>query len=499
MASDSSSTLGSKPSSGLGDDAVSDKQKGAQPAAKQAMDDYFSDMFADMGGAAVSDVSETRETLGTAHTSESPLIPESTKHSESQQPESTQHSEPPKVSVFVDPEAVKARLAKARALRAPQHSEQTPSGESLKSDAKQQYDSQAHSSELANEVSEAGQLAEKHVPVQKEPNQFAPNFDTDSRQQGSTSEHQEQLPSKLADLRHAEPSLKAKKVTVFADPRKLPEAPPAKLPTLAPPKLKAATQEKTATQVKVETSIRTEPKTELKTKVQSEVKTERNTKVNTKVSTKVSSQVNTKVKTPVVAQTIEKASTKTAVVEDQLVAQTHKLESEQQTAQKSVERAAHEWLENGRPAWAQERFECLLFSVAGLKLAVPLVSLGSIHKIEKDFTPLVGRADWFLGLYRTGGRNIRVVDSAKWVMPQRHVPEVIDGYEYIIRLADSAWGMACDSVAQAIQLEPEQVKWRTERSKRAWLSGTVIDHMCALLDADTLAHLLKQDALSHRK
>src|SRR5690554_1912731 len=48
------------------------------------------------------------------------------------------------------------------------------------------------------------------------------------------------------------------------------------------------------------------------------------------------------------------------------------------------------WLENGRPYWAQERFECLLFSVAGLKLAVPLVCLGGIHAIqERDkITPL---------------------------------------------------------------------------------------------------------------
>jgi purine-binding chemotaxis protein CheW len=152
-----------------------------------------------------------------------------------------------------------------------------------------------------------------------------------------------------------------------------------------------------------------------------------------------------------------------------------------------------DWLANGRPAWAQNRFECLLFSVAGLKLAVPLVSLGSIHRIESEFTPLVGRADWFIGLYRAGDRNINVVDTAKWVMPRQYHEAVLDGYHFVIRLGDTNWGVACDSVAEAIQLEPEQVKWRTERSKRAWLSGTVIDHMCALLDAEMLSYLLQQD------
>src|SRR5690606_15264011 len=58
------------------------------------------------------------------------------------------------------------------------------------------------------------------------------------------------------------------------------------------------------------------------------------------------------------------------------------------------------WLDNGRPEWAQQRFECLLFSVAGLKLAVPLVCLGGIHAVQNadELTPLPGMPDWFVGL-----------------------------------------------------------------------------------------------------
>jgi len=154
------------------------------------------------------------------------------------------------------------------------------------------------------------------------------------------------------------------------------------------------------------------------------------------------------------------------------------------------------WLENGRPTWAKERFECLLFSVAGLQLAVPLVSLGAIYKIENDFTPLIGRASWFMGLYRHDGRNVRVIDTAQLVMPDRVTSTTRENYRYIIRLGGNNWGIACDSVQEAIQLEPSEVKWRTERSKRAWLSGTVIEHMCALLDADTLSQMLNKEAVS---
>jgi len=173
---------------------------------------------------------------------------------------------------------------------------------------------------------------------------------------------------------------------------------------------------------------------------------------------------------------------------------------DQQIVQANLQVAVPQpWLDNGRPVWAQNRFECLLFTVAGLKLAVPLVSLGAIHRLDEDLTPLVGRADWFMGLFRHGDRNIQVVDTALWVMPDRYRQEFRDEYQFVIRLGDTNWGMACNSVEQAIQLEPSQVKWRSERSKRAWLSGTVIDHMCALLDADTLSYLLQQDADKKRR
>ncbi len=47
---------------------------------------------------------------------------------------------------------------------------------------------------------------------------------------------------------------------------------------------------------------------------------------------------------------------------------------------------------DGRPAWAADAFECLLFDVAGLTLAVPLVCLGSIYSLAgQELTPLFGQ------------------------------------------------------------------------------------------------------------
>lgn len=146
---------------------------------------------------------------------------------------------------------------------------------------------------------------------------------------------------------------------------------------------------------------------------------------------------------------------------------------------------------DGRPVWAQERFECLLFKVKGLTLAVPLVELGGIIKIEKHPTPLFGQPSWFMGILRNNKMNVSMIDTAQWVLPPALVKKV-DPYKLVIRIHESTWGLACNEVDRSISLKPEQVRWRTSLGKRPWLAGTVIEHMCALIDVAAFARLLKE-------
>ncbi|MBY6031750.1 chemotaxis protein CheW [Marinobacter daepoensis] len=157
----------------------------------------------------------------------------------------------------------------------------------------------------------------------------------------------------------------------------------------------------------------------------------------------------------------------------------------------------HEAEPPARPDWSGEPFECLIFTVAGLQLAVPLVLLGAVHRIEEEIRSLPGSPRWYMGIRPDRDHNLRVVDTAEWIMAGR-VPEgVRDNYRFVIRLDNSEWGLACDEVAQSFTLKPEEVKWRTARSKRPWLAGTVVDHMCALIDVRTMAHLLARAEQEH--
>ncbi|UZE25308.1 chemotaxis protein CheW [Pseudomonas sp. B21-056] len=151
-----------------------------------------------------------------------------------------------------------------------------------------------------------------------------------------------------------------------------------------------------------------------------------------------------------------------------------------------------------RPAWAAEPFECLLFDVAGLTLAVPLVCLGSIYSLAgHELTPLFGQPDWFLGILPSQSGNLKVLDTARWVMPDRYRDDFRQGLQYVISVQGYEWGLAVHQVSRSLRLDPNEIKWRSHRGQRPWLAGTVIEHMCALLDVSELAELIASGGAKH--
>ncbi len=180
--------------------------------------------------------------------------------------------------------------------------------------------------------------------------------------------------------------------------------------------------------------------------------------------------------------------TTTPIVETQTLETSAVIESE--VISQQFRMPGLEWMPNGLPQWAQSRFDVLLFKVSGLTLAVPLISLGQIQPITDELTPLFGQADWFMGLQPTPQGKIRTVNTAKFVMPERYDESFVKNAKYVVSINGVPWGLAVDSVNQPISLRPEEVKWRTDRSKRPWLAGTVKEHMCALLDIPRIGQML---------
>jgi len=148
------------------------------------------------------------------------------------------------------------------------------------------------------------------------------------------------------------------------------------------------------------------------------------------------------------------------------------------------------------PDWGAVPFQCLLFKVAGLTLAVPLIKLKSVMPWTDRIVETPNQTEWYLGLVQNHGTNVKVIDTALMVLPEnrRHsLPANLDDrFSHILLVNDGQWGLACESIGDVIWLTADKVKWRTNKLKRPWLAGTALDYLCALMDTDAFADMLNE-------
>ena len=188
---------------------------------------------------------------------------------------------------------------------------------------------------------------------------------------------------------------------------------------------------------------------------------------------------------------------------------------------------------DNRPAWGRENFRCLAFNVSGLKLAVPVqfvdsmqpldlipvatslseasLSKGEASLLKGEVSLSKGEASLTKGEASSSNPLIlgqmkldrgedaqpfcAVLDTARLVMPERYDNGMQESYRYILTLKNCDWSIAVDSIGGEIGLTPQNVRWRSEHTRREWLAGTVVDKMCALIDIDLLNRQMMADAI----
>lgn len=145
------------------------------------------------------------------------------------------------------------------------------------------------------------------------------------------------------------------------------------------------------------------------------------------------------------------------------------------------------------PSWAVQPFQCLLFKVGGLSLAVPLMELSGVIP-WREVNAMPNRSAHFLGLLQHQGASVKVVDTTLVVMPERaqsgDASIAARRPGHILLISHGQWGLACDSIGEVLTLTAADVRWRTAKGKRPWLAGTVLQHLCAVLDVTSLTELL---------
>ena len=126
-----------------------------------------------------------------------------------------------------------------------------------------------------------------------------------------------------------------------------------------------------------------------------------------------------------------------------------------------------------------------LFKVAGIPLAIPLEEIdGILDNKETASYRDIGETSFD---YR--GRDIDILDLREVILPEGHPERLAYGGNdegHIIVLSDYDVGLLCDQVGDIVDLQEQEIEWRTERRSRTWLAGMARGHEHALLDIKEL-------------
>lgn len=155
------------------------------------------------------------------------------------------------------------------------------------------------------------------------------------------------------------------------------------------------------------------------------------------------------------------------------------------------------------PSWGKEPFQCLLFKVRGLTLAVPLVSLDSIADWQEELVNLPGQPDWHLGVLNHRGAKVGMVDTARLVMPERLTEADVDENKVVpshaLIVGDGLWGLLCEKLLKPIVLDPSEVRWCGQQGKPPWMAGTLPEQLCILLDVDALLEMIRPGGVNRHE
>lgn len=151
--------------------------------------------------------------------------------------------------------------------------------------------------------------------------------------------------------------------------------------------------------------------------------------------------------------------------------------------------------EDGRipvlPDWGLQAFQAMVFKVGGLSLAIPLTELAGVI----EWQPAPSAKGLCLGHYQHDDQSVSVVDIARLVFAGNRFDDLIktEARQRVTRIIltnNTKWGLACDAVYEVITIQPTRVNWRSTRTRRQWLAGTLLDDMIVVLDVESTAKIL---------
>jgi hypothetical protein len=147
----------------------------------------------------------------------------------------------------------------------------------------------------------------------------------------------------------------------------------------------------------------------------------------------------------------------------------------------------------------KESFSCHLFKVSGLLIGIPSTQIKEIKSFsfdKKEYITKLNKNDLRLlncDLYLDNHgqqMNYPIIDTSNLMIGGTYNLSKIDEYKFVIIFKKYNWTLAIDAVGGEIIVNPTDVRWRSETTKRKWLLGTVQKKMYALIDLDVIDDMM---------
>ncbi|HEC12157.1 MAG TPA: chemotaxis protein CheW [Acidiferrobacteraceae bacterium] len=153
-------------------------------------------------------------------------------------------------------------------------------------------------------------------------------------------------------------------------------------------------------------------------------------------------------------------------------------------------------IEERMPQWAQKPFQCLLFNIGRLTLGAPMGALHGILDWDGGVTAMPNSPSWYLGLMSHRGNKVKIVDTEQIVVPSQYRNQRLEGSNrHVVIIDQCRWGLVCDQVVSVVEMNCDDIRWRTATTSRPWLAGTAITQMCGVLDVQEFAKMLGSDSV----
>tara|TARA_B100002019_G_C21243005_1_gene586626 strand:- start:806 stop:1516 length:711 start_codon:yes stop_codon:yes gene_type:complete len=147
----------------------------------------------------------------------------------------------------------------------------------------------------------------------------------------------------------------------------------------------------------------------------------------------------------------------------------------------------------------KESFSCHLFKISGLLIGIPSDKIkeiklfcfdkkSSIRKSNKN-DPKILDCDLFLD-DDNEQMNYPIIDTSNLIIGDTYSVSKLDEYKFVIIFEKYNWTLAIDEIGGEIIVNPAEVRWRSDNTKRKWLLGTVIKKMYALIDLDAIDDMM---------